>query len=208
VTRTVTTQAQPGLPSFTVQVDVFVPSRYDPATPTPLVFAANMGLAPWQALAERETVIVVDLRDHDRDGAWRFDTDVAQLDAVLQDVRGAWNVDDKRIYFHGFSAGAHWGYAVVLANANIFAGLGINAGSMGVAIQQGVWPGLVVRKLPVAIRQGTNDPVVPAAAARADRDRLQAAGHPIEYGEFAGGHTVATQDAEAVWLFLRRFTLP
>lgn len=207
-TRAVTTQAQGGVPSVTVNYDVFVPSGYAPATPIPVVFAANMGLQPWQALAQAETFIVVDLRDHDRNGGWRFDVDVLVLDAVLQDVEGAWNVDTKRRYFHGFSAGAHWGYAVVLANANLFAGLGVSAGSMSTAIQQGVWPNGVARKLPVAIRHGTADTVVPVAAGRADRDRLMQAAHPVELTEFAGGHTVSAQDAQAIWSFLRQHSLP
>lgn len=207
-TRTVTTQAQGGVPSVTVSYDVFVPSGYSPATPIPVVFAANMGLQPWQALAQAETFIVVDLRDHDRNGGWRFDVDVLVLDAVLQDVDAAWNVNTKRRYFHGFSAAAHWGYAVVLANANLFAGLGVSAGSMQTAIQQGVWPSGVARKIPVAIRHGTNDTVVPVAAGRADRDRLMLAAHPVELTEFAGGHTVSAADAQAVWAFLRQHSAP
>lgn len=206
-TRTVTAQPQ-GQPAVQVSYQVFVASGYDPATPIPVVLAANLGLAPWQALAEAQRFIVVDLRDHDGNGGWRFDIDVPVLDAVLRDVRGAWNVDTKRVYYHGFSAGAHFGYPVVLANANVFAGLAISAGSMQTAIAQGVWPGAVARRIPVVIRHGTTDAVVPVAAARADRDRLQQAGHPVLFEEFAGGHTVSAQDAQAMWAFLRQHTLP
>lgn len=208
VQRTVTTRAAGGVPAFTVTYEVYVSTRYQPATPAPLVFAANMGLAPWQQLAEAEGLIAVDLRDHDQNGGWRFDTDPLVLEAVLQDVERAWNVDTKRRYYHGFSAGAHWGYAVVLANANLFAGLGISAGSLGTAIQQGVWPGQVQRRIPVAIRHGTQDQVVPVAAGRQDRDRLAAAGHPVELSEFAGGHTVSAADAQAIWSFLRAQRAP
>lgn len=206
-TRTVTATPA-GQPAVQVSYDVYVASGYDPATPIPVVFAANMGLAPWQGLAEAQRFIVVDLRDHDRNGGWRFDIDVPVLDAVLRDVNGAWNVDTKRVYYHGFSAGAHFGYAVVLANANVFAGLGISAGSMQTAIAQGIWPGAVTRKIPVAIHHGTNDTVVPVAAGRADRDRLTQAGHPVLFEEFAGGHTVSAQDAQAIWAFLRQYSLP
>jgi len=207
-TRTVTTQAQAGLPAVTVQYDLYVPSTYDPATPTPWLFAANMGLTPYRALAEAEGFIVVDFRDHDRDGGFRYDYDVLLLNATLADVQGAWNVDLDRLYYHGFSAGAHWGYTVVLANGNTFAGLGINAGSLTSAIQQGIWPNQVQRKVAVAIRHGTSDQVVPVAAAQQDRARLTNAQHPVQYEEFAGGHTVSAQDAQSVWSYLKQFNLP
>jgi predicted esterase len=79
---------------------------------------------------------------------------------------------------------------------------------MQTAIQQGVWPGQVARRIAVAIRHGTQDQVVPVAAGRADRDRLNAAGHPVELTEFAGGHTVSAADAQAIWAFLRQHALP
>ena len=172
-TRSVQTQAQAGLPSISIDYDVYVPSTYTPQTPLPVLFAANMG-----------------------------------LNAILTEVEGAFNVDTKRRYYHGFSAGAHWGYVVVLSNANTFAGLGINAGSMNLAIQQGVWPGQVSRQIPIAIRHGITDAVVPVAAGQADRTRLMNANHPVAYEEFQGGHTVSVADAQAIWNALRTARAP
>lgn len=208
VRRTVTTRATAGVPAFTVDYEAWASTRLAPGVPAPLVIAANMGLAPWQQLAESEGLIAIDLRDHDRNGGWRFDTDTLVLEAVLQDAQQTWSVDARRIYYHGFSAGAHWGYAVVLANASIFAGLGISAGTLDVATQQGVWPNGVQRRIAVAIRQGTQDTVVPPAGARRDRDALRAAGHAVELSEFAGGHTISAADAQFVWSILRAHTLP
>jgi poly(3-hydroxybutyrate) depolymerase len=207
-TRSVQTQAQAGLPSIAIDYDVYVPSTYTAQTPHPIVFAANMGMTPWRALAEQEGVIVVDFRDHDRNGGFNFNYDVLGLNAILTDVEGAFNVDTKRRYYHGFSAGAHWGYVVVLSNANTFAGLGINAGSMGLSIQQGVWPGQVSRKIPIAIRHGVTDQVVPVAAGQQDRARLMNANHPVAYEEFQGGHTVSTADAQAIWNALQAARAP
>tara|TARA_R110002072_G_scaffold28682_1_gene91756 strand:+ start:991 stop:2568 length:1578 start_codon:yes stop_codon:yes gene_type:complete len=207
-TRSVQTQAQAGLPSISIDYDVYVPSTYTPQTPLPVLFAANMGLTPWRALAEQEGLIVVDFRDHDRNGGFNFNYDVLGLNAILTEVEGAFNVDTKRRYYHGFSAGAHWGYVVVLSNANTFAGLGINAGSMNLAIQQGVWPGQVSRQIPIAIRHGITDAVVPVAAGQADRTRLMNANHPVAYEEFQGGHTVSVADAQAIWNALRTARAP
>jgi predicted esterase len=204
----VTTTAQQGYPAINVDYTIYVPSTYDPAAATPVMIAANVGLTPWRNLAEAEGFIAVDFRDHDQNGAWNFNYDVLLFNAILADVQGAWNADTKRIYFHGFSAGAHWGLTVILANANAFAGLGISAGSLGVAINAGVWPGQVQRQIPVAIRQGTQDTVVPPAAGQQTRDLLVGAGHPVDYGEFNGGHTVSAADAQAIWDYLKQFQAP
>lgn len=207
-TRTVQTQAQAGLPAVSIDYDVYVPSTYTPQTPLPLLIAANMGMTPWRALAEQEGVIVIDFRDHDRNGGFNFNYDVLGLNAILAEVEGAFNVDTKRRYYHGFSAGAHWGYVVVLSNSASFAGLGINAGSMNLAIQQGVWPGQVTRKIAIAIRHGITDAVVPVGAGQADRTRLMNANHPVAYEEFQGGHTVSTADATAIWNALKNSRAP
>jgi predicted peptidase len=202
-TVSVNTTAQAGLPSIAISYDVYVPANYTQTVPAPVVFAANMGSTPWRAIADAEGVIVVDFRDHDRNGGFNFNYDVLGLNAILTEVEVRWNVDTQRRYYHGFSAGAHWGYVVVLANANSFAALGVNAGSMNIAIQQGVWPGQVQRKIPVAIRHGVNDTVVPVQAGRDDRARLQGAGHPVQIREFNGGHTISAADAADVWGFLK-----
>jgi len=208
VTRTITTAAQQGLPPVQIDYDVYVPASVDPATPAPVVVAANMGLAPWRSLADAQGLIVIDFRDRDRNGGYDFGYDVLGLGAILTDVDGAWNVDTSRRYYHGFSAGAHWGYAIVLANANTFAGLGINAGSLATARQQGIFPGGVQRALPVAIRHGLNDQVVPVQAGRADRTALQNAGHQVVYEETNAGHTVDGADAAAIWAALRQHRAP
>jgi predicted esterase len=207
-TRTVTTQAQAGLPATSIDYDVYVPNGVDPATPAPLLVAGLMGLTPWRAIADAEAMIVIDFRDHDRNGGFNFNYDVLGLQAILIDVQSAWNVDTKRIYYHGFSAAAHWGYTIVLANANAFAGLGISAGSLQIATQQGVWPGNVQRLIPVAIRHGNGDTVVPVQSGRDARTALMGAGHPVDYTEFNGGHTIADSDAAAVWAFLRTQRAP
>ncbi len=209
-TRTVTTAAQGTIPSVTVTYSLYVPSGYDPATPIPVVFAALMGLTPWEALAEQETFVAIDFRDNDNNGSYDFQVDVLLLDAILQDVLGAYNVETKRLYYHGFSAGAHWGYSVVFANDGVFAGMGVHAGSMGIAVQQGLWPTAGAWKIPVAIRHGELDQVVPVTAGRADRDRLRSGGHQVSYAELPGvGHAGPTPtDAAWVWNALKGSRAP
>lgn len=208
VTRTVQTTAQAGLPSISHNYTVYVPTGYDPTVATPVVIASNMGLTPWQALADAETILVVDFRDRDMNGGYDFNYDVLILNAIINDVEAGFAVDDKRIYYHGFSAGAHWGYTIVLANANTFAALAINAGSLGNAVNQGIFPNNVQRPIPVVIRHGSQDQVVPVTEGTQARDLLTGQGHTVVYEAFAGGHTIAPADAAAVWPFLRQQRAP
>ncbi len=201
VSRTTATAAQGATPAITFSYELYVPASYDPATPAPVVIAALMGLSPWEALAEQHGLLVVDFRDYDGNGGYDFGLDVLRLDAIVQDLLAAYTVDARRLHYHGFSAGAHWGYAVALANPGVFAGLGIHAGSLGVALQQGLVSSAAPFKLPVAIRHGSVDQVVPLAEGRLARDRLRAAGHPVHYAELAGVGHAAPSAADAAWIW-------
>ena len=54
----------------------------------------------------------------DSQGAgWNFSGDVTGLDGIVSQVASDWDVDLCRLYLHGYSAGAHWTYAIGLANA-------------------------------------------------------------------------------------------
>lgn len=198
-----TTAAQPGLPPIQVDYKVYVPASYSPGTPIAMVLSELTPLSYWQPIAQSEGFMVVEQQGYLGNGGFTFDYDVLVLNAILDDTQATWNVDTKRIYLTGFSAGAHWSYVVGLANSDQFGGLGICAGSMSFAIQLGVWPSQVTTKIAVAIRHGTQDTVVPVTEGRDARTRLTTAGHPVDYAEFTGGHTVTTQELTEIWAFLK-----
>ncbi len=58
------------------------------------------------------------------------------------------------------------------------------------------------RETPIFMAHGTDDPVVPLAAAEASRQRLVAAGYPIEWHTYAVGHGVGHEEIRAIgeWL--------
>jgi hypothetical protein len=214
--RTVTTTAQPGLPSIQVGYTLFVPSGYvyDPAKPVALVVSELTPASYWQPIAEAEGFLVAEQQGYLGNGGFTFDYDPLVLQGILQDVSTTWNVDSKAIYLTGFSAGAHWSYEIGLENADLFAGLGICSGDLYTAIQDGVWiqgstvQPSVPRAIPVSIRQGTQDTVVPVAAARFSEAQLLLAHFPVDYAEFAGGHTVDTGELQGIWDFLKTQRLP
>jgi phospholipase/carboxylesterase len=168
-----------------------------------MVLSELTPLGLWQPIARSEGFMVVEQQGYLGNGGFTFDYDVLVLNAILADTQATWNVDTRRIHLTGFSAGAHWSYVVGLANSDQFAGLGISAGSMATAIRLGVWPSQVTTKIAVAIRHGTQDTVVPVSEGRAANARLTAAGHPVDYAEFTGGHVVRTLELSEIWAFLK-----
>jgi predicted esterase len=187
---------------------------FDASRPVPLVVSELTPASYWQPIAEAQGFIVAEQQGYLGNGGFTFDYDPLVLEGLLNDVEATWNVDTKRIYLTGFSAGAHWSYTIGLANADLFAALGICSGDLYTAIQEGVWiqgstsqPN-VPRTIAVSIRQGQADPVVPLSAAQFSRDELRNAGFPVDYAEFAGGHEVSTAELQGMWTWLAQQTLP
>jgi len=215
-TRQVTTPLTQGLTPITVSYNVFVPPGYvfDASKPVPLVVTELTPATYWEPIAQTSGFIVAEQQGYLGNGGFTFDYDPLVLQALLADVEATWNVDMKRVYLTGFSAGAHWSYTIGLANANVFAALGICSGDLLTAIQEGVWiPNAttqpqIPRLIPVGIRHGTQDTVVPVAQGQYARDQLTAAGFPVDYAELNQGHTVNTPELQDLWTYLEAQSLP
>jgi hypothetical protein len=88
---------------------LYLPSRYTTAKRWPIVFAfdpAARGNVPVELMkdaAERYGYIVVG-SNNSRNGPWKPQIDAAQ--AMSDDTRSRFFIDDRRIYFSGFSGGA------------------------------------------------------------------------------------------------------
>jgi predicted esterase len=109
--------AQPGvvLPQETCSAHpdqtyaLYLPSQYTPAKRWPIVYAfdpAARGKMPvelMEAAAERYGYIVVG-SNNSRNGSWKTEIEAAQ--AMADDTRSRFSIDDRRIYFAGFSGGA------------------------------------------------------------------------------------------------------
>ncbi len=133
---------------------VFVPSRYDPSTPTPVLFALG-GFSVdmyWMAefteldsAAERDDFIVVYAHPEYRDfgsywvyawyvylnafeGDWPDNPDLAYMEAVLGEVGAQYNVDKSRVYVSGHSRGAGLSIIAAFERPDLFAGFCAQAG--------------------------------------------------------------------------------
>jgi phospholipase/carboxylesterase len=113
----------------------------------------------------------------------------AQLGEFLDDELG---LDWSKTVIGGFSQGGAMSYAIGLG-----AGRPVPAGVLAMScfiprLDDGSWePDFASRpQLPVAHVHGVQDPVIGVEFARDARARLEAAGLPLLYREFPGGHHV------------------
>ena len=88
---------------------LYLPSTYAPAKAWPIVYAfdpvarGNVPVELMKDAAERYGYIVVS-SNNSRNGAWKPQIDAAQ--AISDDTHTRFIIDDRRVYFAGFSGGA------------------------------------------------------------------------------------------------------
>jgi predicted esterase len=88
---------------------LYLPSNYSTAKPWPIIYAFEPGArgrVPVDLMkdaAEKYGYIVV-ASNNSRNGSWKLESEAAE--AVFQDSHGRLSIDEKRIYFAGFSGGS------------------------------------------------------------------------------------------------------
>ncbi len=192
---------------------LYVPQSYDPSQATPLMIAlhgsgdtAGSFVNLWAGIAEAEGFIVLVPESLSNGASWNRGSDTPVIGALADTVAAQFNVDNCRIYLTGYSAGAHYGYMLGLANSTYFAAMGIQAGSLQYAEQAGIWPGMVERQIAVDIHHGQADPYVPFSEAQHARDELEAAGHVVDFTSHPGGHEIGPGNPQEMWTNLSTHT--
>lgn len=88
---------------------MYLPSQYSPAKRWPIVYVfdplarGNVPVERMKEAAERYGFIVVS-SNNSRNGPWKVEIDAAQ--AMSDDTHTRFSIDDRRVYFAGFSGGA------------------------------------------------------------------------------------------------------
>jgi len=195
---------------------LFVPEKAG-AGPAPLVLLLHGSghdgkslIDPWLGLAKSEGIVLV-APSASNPQAWRIPQEGPQyFYDLLESVRAAHKeIDERRMYVFGHSAGAIHGLGLGLLESQYFAAVAVHAGAL--APEMGPMLAQAPRKIPMAIWVGTNDAFFPLKVVRDTRDALTAAGFettlteiPNHTHDYYGSSSSINKD---VWKYLQRFTL-
>jgi phospholipase/carboxylesterase len=185
-------------------VRTFLPTDYQPRYPYPLVviFHGHGGneeqagrLAP--QISRRNFISIalrgsqtVERRVDGRPGfGWGNESAVEDyLIAAVEETRRAYHVHSERVYLLGLNEGAEVAFRVGLALADRIAGIVSLNGRMPRSAGTPLLQMNQVRRLPVLMGHGTDNPMVPLADARKDYRLLYAAGAAVRFLSYPTTH--------------------
>ncbi|MEE8338078.1 MAG: alpha/beta hydrolase-fold protein [Dehalococcoidia bacterium] len=124
------------------------------------------------------------------------------LRGFLDDVAGRYPIDPDRTVLLGFSQGGMLGYRLALAEPGRFAGFAALSTTLSAESAAAIEPSDELKRLPVLVQHGTQDPTIAVDRARESRERLEELGVDLEYREYEMAHQVGTESANdlASWL--------
>lgn len=195
---------------------IFLPSSYDGTHVLPAILlvhgAGGNGpdfLNVWRDFADKNGIILV--APTVPDGV-NFEVNVVpQLYPMIMDTaRNEWQIDPRRIYLFGVSAGGYTVFDAGLPDSQYFA-----AGGAFAAVITPDFDFLLqkaTRKIPLALYIGDHDEFFTLAQAQRTVDVLQADGFKVHFVVFPGlDHNygaVAAQVNADVWNYFRQASLP
>ncbi len=168
----------------------------------------------WQPIARDSGMLVVVPIGSSPMGSWNPPVDFDYLDELRAHVAGEFNIDVRRHYLWGFSAGGHVGHDLVLQRTDQFAAYAIAAGVLrGYACAPADCPAYlaaVIRKVPLDVSSGTIDPTVLFSEVVADEGRFTDAGWQSGLNLWVRGlsgqrHTYTAGQLSANWNTICRF---
>jgi predicted esterase len=185
---------------------VRLPANYNAAAPqpAPLLVAihgcgdtaynfATWGAAPY-ALRATQDYIAISIGGRESQ-CWTVGTDGPIVTEAIAHVRSCFYAHQKKIVLAGYSSGGMLAYSLGMKNAGAYAGILIEnsgltqgVGNPDTALAGAAW------KINVAHSARTEDQSFLIAGVRTDRDKMVAAGFPLQYRELPGTHDGSTDD--------------
>ncbi len=110
-------------------VYVYIPTSYDPQTAaSPVVWLFNEEIDQWQAIADTNNIILVDLDEYNDTQAY-----LTKINTLIPELEDQYNVDRARYYFAGWSAGGNIAIMFTDDNQGVVAAAVVFPGSGGAA---------------------------------------------------------------------------
>jgi len=210
-TRTIYVNSQLGNQTYYYHI----PSTYQATTAMPLMMLfhgqAGQGGAPgaaqylrnlWKSEAESNNfIIVAQVATGPQSGSWVPSNMVPILIKIIDDMSLRYNIEQRRIYAWGFSAGGHILHELALLNADFFAAYAISGASLSFANSGNVGPQTASRKLPVVLSVGLSDPYYPTVLADFNSFQLHGwqTGYNLWMDTYIGGHQYFVNEPSNVW---------
>ena len=170
----------------------YVPPGYDPANPTPIIFALHGGsghgrlfLTNWIAESRSRTMIVV--APTAIGSTWSLmdpEIDTENLNKILAQMQDRWNIDPTHMLLSGMSDGGTFTLLSGLAEDAPFTHLAPVAASFHPMLLAMTEPQRLTG-LPIHLTHGALDWMFPVSMARTAHRMLAAAGAAITYREIA-----------------------
>ena len=188
---------------------VYVPEYYD-GEPCPLVIALHGGSGHgrsflWTWLRDARTRGAILVSPSSRAATWSLmgpDIDSSSLDAMVEQVKANWNVDEERVLLTGISDGGTFCYLSGLRDDAPFTHLAPCAASFHPMLLE-MASGSRMNRLPVYLIHGALDWMFPVEVAQTARDALSAAGADVVYREIEDlSHTYPWEENDRIidWL--------
>ncbi len=202
----VTSLAPSGLQSLPVggkrDSYLYVPARYIPRQPMPLVVLlhgagghAQDGLDILKPFADQTGIMLAapasDGPTWDIIAARSYGSDVSLIDQVLIHVFGRYAVDPLHVGIGGFSDGASYALTLGLANGDLFTHvLAFSPGFIGPMTARG--------EPKIYMSHGTEDEILPVnPCSRSIVKQLERLDIKVAYEEFDGGHVIPPEVAQS-----------
>lgn len=174
---------------------------------SPPEFGPYGGLAWWpiDMLQLQAAMNRGDFRDLRREEPLRLPEAREELFSVLAALESDCHLPLDRIVLGGFSQGAMLATDVALRLPSPPAGLVIYSGTL---LNESEWAALAPHRRGLTVLQshGTDDPILPFAAAEWLRDLLITSGLQVEFQRFRGGHTITAAAVQATADLLKRLS--
>ena len=191
---------------------LFIPASVNQVKPAPLIVLlhgsgrnGSVLVEHWQKIAELEGVILAG-PDSRNSASWAIPEDGPRfLRDLVEELKSKHQIDPRRVYLFGHSAGAIFGLMISALESEYFAAAAVSAG----ALKKENYSLLdeADRKIPLAMFVGTKDPLFPVAEVRRTRDAFAQRGFPVRLTEVDGlNHNYYSRSAqinEQVWEFLK-----